>query len=267
MGIELVSGRGLEPGDRRADVEEGVVVVNRALAAKYFPGVDPVGQRIGYGGRWDRIVGVADDVAEGYLSPEPFPARYMVHEQVPSLLSWQTVVVRARAGVDPVALLEPARRALQAAQPSVAVRESTTLRRVHTTAIGPVLQVRSLVALLAGLALALGVVGVYGVVSHFVTRRRRDWGIRMALGLRPAEVAALIVRRSGTLLGAGVALGLVGFLLLSRLLTSFLYGVEAADPASLAAAVAVLGAAGLAAAALPARRAARVDPAAVLREP
>jgi putative ABC transport system permease protein len=126
--------------------------------------------------------------------------------------------------------------------------------------------VMSLLALLGGLALVLGTIGVYGVVSHFVARRRRDWGIRIALGLRPADVVRQIVGRGGVLVGAGIALGLAGFLALARLLASFLYGVGTADPLSLLAATAVLLGAGLLAAWLPARRASRIDPALVLRE-
>ncbi len=116
------------------------------------------------------------------------------------------------------------------------------------------------------LALLLGVIGVYGVVSHFVTRRKRDWGIRIALGLRPARVVRQIVGRGGALVGTGIVLGLIGFLALARLLASLLYGVGTADPIALGSATAILLAAGLLAAYLPARRASRIDPALVLRE-
>ena len=267
MGIELRTGRGLLDTDRVADVEEGAVVVNEALARKYFPGQDPLGRRIAFSPeRWDRIVGVVGNAAEAGLSAEPEPARYMVFEQVPWLLSGQSIVLRVREGMDPAAVLDPARRAIQAVAPGVAISEQTTMESVLTGAIGPALQVMTLLALLAGLALVLGAIGIYGVVSHFATRRRRDWGIKMVLGMRPALVVGQIVGRGGALIGAGLLVGLLAVFALGRLLASFLYGVGTADPLALAAAAGVLVAAGLVAASVPARRASRVDPAVILRD-
>jgi len=263
--IRLKSGRLLLDGDRDPNVAEGVVVVNEALARKYFPGRDPLGQRIQFmGRRWDRIVGVVDDVAESDLSTEPVPARYVVFEQVPWLLTRQTLVLRTRPGLDPAAILPAARRAIQAAAPAVAISDQTTMESVLAHAIGPALQVMSLLSLLAGLALVLGAIGIYGVVSHFVNRGRRDWSIRMVLGMRPATVFGQIVGRGGALIGGG--LGLVAFLVSARLLASFLHGVGTADPLALSGAAVVLVAAGLLAASVPARRASRVDPAVVLRD-
>jgi ABC-type antimicrobial peptide transport system permease subunit len=107
---------------------------------------------------------------------------------------------------------------------------------------------------------------VYGVISHFVNRRKRDWGIRVALGLTPSRVIAQVLGHGGTLVAVGVVLGVVAVFALARLLASFLYGVGAADPLALAAATAVLLAVGLLAAFVPAFRASRVNPAVVLRE-
>jgi putative ABC transport system permease protein len=266
MGIAVRSGRGLLDTDRDPAATEGAVVINDALARKYFPGEDPLGRRIAFSPRWDRIVGVVADVAESGLSPEPVPARYMAHEQVGSFLSGQTIVLRMRDGVEPAAILDSARRAIEAVAPSVAARETTTMESVLNHAIGPALQVRSLLALLSGLALTLGAIGIYGVVSHFVTRRRRDWSIRMVLGMRPAVVAGQIIGRGGALIALGLAVGLAAFLASSRLLGSFLFGVGAGDPLALFGAATVLVVAGLVAASFPARRASRVDPAVVLRD-
>lgn len=264
--IPVRSGRGLLETDRGAGTAEGAVVVNQALADKYFPGTDPVGQRIAFMDRWDRIVGVVGNVDESELSAEPVPARYMVYEQVPWLLPGQTLVIRMQEGRDPAAVLDAARRAIQEAAPTVAIQDMTTLENVFDRAIGPARQVMALLTLLGGLALALGAIGVYGVVSHFVTRRRRDWGIRLALGMRPARVLGKIVGQGGALVGTGIVLGLAAFFALARLLASFLYGVETADPLTLAGATAILLGAGLLAAYVPARRASRIDPALVLRE-
>jgi ABC-type antimicrobial peptide transport system permease subunit len=190
----------------------------------------------------------------------------MLYEQVPFLLTAQTIVLEARPGIDPTSLLDPARRAIEAAQPQVAIRDVTTMERVLTRAIGPALQVMTLLSLLSVLALALGVIGIYGVVSHYVSRRRRDWGVRLSLGMRPRRVVRQIVTRGGALVVAGIAIGLLAFAVIARLLTSLLYGVEALDPVALAGACALLLGAGLVAAWVPARRASRLDPAIVLRE-
>lgn len=267
MGVRVRSGRALLDSDR-ALTDEGVVVINQALADKYFPGTDPLGKRISFDNeRWDRIVGVVENVAEKELSGEPEPARYYLYEHVGGgLPDAHTLVVRTREGGDAAALLDAARRAVQGAAPTVAVRELTTMDAVFSEAIGPARQVMSLLALLGGLALVLGTIGVYGVVSHFVTRRKRDWGIRIALGMRPVSVVRQVVGRGGALVGVGIVLGLAGFLALARLLASFLYGVGTADPMALVGATLLLLGAGLLAAFVPARRASRIDPALVLRE-
>jgi putative ABC transport system permease protein len=265
MGIPLRSGRGFRETDR-ATGGDGVIVINQALADEYFPGVDPLGQRIALGDAWNRVIGVVGNVAEADLTGDPQPARYMLYEQVGWPGPQHSIVMRMRGGGDPAAVLNAARQAIQGAAPGVAVRRLTTMDAVFTEAIGPARQVMALLALLGALAMALGTIGVYGVVSHFVIRRRRDWAIRLALGMRPAEVVRQVIGRSGALVAAGIVLGLAGFLALARLLASFLYGVGAADPPALAGATAVLMGAGLLAAWLPARRASRIDPAGVLRE-
>ena len=267
MGIRLLSGRMLRETDRNADAEEGAVVVNQALADQFFPGMDPLGQRIAFmGERWDRVVGVVENAAEADLSPEPEPARYMTHEQVPWLLPIEAIVIRMQDERNPAAVLDAARREIQRTAPQVAIQDLTTMENVFDRAIGPARQVMSLLSLLGSLALVLGTIGVYGVVSHFVTRRKRDWGIRIALGMRPARVVRQIVGQGSALVAMGVLLGLVGFLALARLLASFLYSVGTADPVALGGAAAILVGSGLLAAYLPARRASRIDPALVLRE-
>jgi putative ABC transport system permease protein len=122
------------------------------------------------------------------------------------------------------------------------------------------------VSLLAGLALVLGAVGVYGMISHYVTRRLREYGIKLALGMAPERVIAEVLGRGLWLVGAGGVFGIVAALALTRLLGALLYGVGATDPVTLAGAVATLVVAGLLAALVPARRASRTNPAVVLRQ-
>lgn len=150
--------------------------------------------------------------------------------------------------------------------PGVAVLEATTMSRVLDAAVGPVRQVMSLLSLLTGLALTLGAVGIYGVIAHFAARRRRDWAIRMALGLRGSRVVARVVAHGVLLVAAGIGIGVLAVAGLARLLASFMYGVSALDPLTFAAAAAALLAVGLFAAFVPTLHAGMTDPAIALRE-
>lgn len=140
------------------------------------------------------------------------------------------------------------------------------MQRVFDAAMGPAGQIVTLLSLLAGLALVLGAIGVYGVISHYVTRRSRDYGIRLALGERPSRVIRQVVSRGTRLVATGSAIGIVAALYLTKVLATLLYGVDATDPLAMAGAVAVLLAVGAIAAFIPARRASRTDPAVILRE-
>ena len=141
------------------------------------------------------------------------------------------------------------------------------MRNIFDLAMGPTGQVVTLLAVLAGLALVLGAVGVYGVISQFVTRRSRDYAIRIALGQRPSRVVRQVVGRGAALVAAGGAIGIAAALVASNLLSALLYGVEGTDPIAMAGAVATLLVVGMTAAFIPARRASLTDPAAVLRQP
>jgi putative ABC transport system permease protein len=260
-------GRGFLPADR--DTTERIVVINEALADRYFAGEDPIGRLLhtGFDAGGERIVGVVENVAEGRLTDPPGPARYMLYEQVlDSILPTTTFVLRAHSPAGVPALVHAARSTLAEGAPRLAVEGVTSLRIVFDEAVGPAGQVVTLVAILAALALVLGAIGVYGMISHDVARRARDYGIRIALGLLPSLVLTQVVWRGLRLVTAGAALGIAVALVLTRLLSSLLHEVSAADPAAFAGAVLVLVAAGTLAAYIPARRASRTDPADVLRE-
>ncbi len=270
MGIELRAGRTFSTADRptsAADTAELDVVINEALARKYFAGVDPVGRYTGGGfGPPERIIGVVADAAEGILTEEAKPARYYLQDQIDWVMDGQSIVLRMERPGDEEAILDQAREAVQRVAPGVAVQEATTLESVFAKAVGPARQVVSLLTLLTALALVLGAVGVYGVVAHLVSRRMRDWSIRVALGLAPTNVIGQVVRSGAALAGAGAAIGVVAALALARLLQSLLYGVGPTDVVSLSAAALALLLVGVLAALVPAIRASRVDPALVLRE-
>jgi putative ABC transport system permease protein len=265
MGIRIRAGRDFTAAD--AIGEEPVVIINEATRHVFFGDVDPIGRMVASGtGGLARVIGVAEDAAEAGLIDGPTPARYMLLSHVPSTALQQTVVIRTRAGVDPASVFTDARTTIERVAPIVAVGSMTTMNDVFDTAVGPALQLKRLLVILGGLALLLGAIGVYGVVSHFVGKRRREWSIRMALGLRPAQLIARIVARGSLLVAAGAVIGTLASLALMRVLASFLYDVTPADSLSLMVAMATLLAAGVLAALIPAWRASRADPANVLRE-
>ena len=270
MGIRLRDGRTFDASDRPIDPDSSgamAVVVNEAFARKHFPGTSPIGRRIAGGfDATQTIVGVVADVAEAALTDGPEPSAYYLGSQAPWFGNRETFVLRTARPGDAAALLDAARRTVQRTAPALAVQETTTMARVLDRAVGPARQIMSLLTLLAGLALVLGAVGIYGVMSHFAARRKRDWAIRVALGLPASRVVTHIVRQGASLVGVGIVLGALGTAALARLLATFLFGVGTVDPLAFAAASAALLLIGLAAAFVPARRAGTVDPALVLRE-
>jgi len=267
MGVKLRDGRMFTEADRSSAGTQPAIIVNKSLVQKYFPGVNPIGRRVstGFGDSLGVVIGVVNDVAEGHLTDEAAPARYMLPETLPFVASGQGVVFRT-SGRDPATLLEEARQLVRRTIPGAGIEHVSTMQQEFATAVGPARQVMMLLAILTTLALVLGAVGVYGVISHFVNRRSRDWGVRLALGMMPSKVVRMIVMRGTALVGMGIVLGIAVFFALARLLGSLLYGVGASDPLAMASATVVLLVVGVLAAVIPGMRASRTDPAIVLRE-
>jgi predicted permease len=266
MGYRLRAGRMFDASDM-LDSTELHVLVNQALVAQYFAGENPVGKRM-YGGFGapERIIGVVGDAAEGELEPQGEPARYYLVGQVPLFGGGASLVVRTTRADGAAAVLDAARRTVQRVVPGFAIQQTTTMDRVLDDAIGPARQLMSLVAFLSGLALVLGAIGMYGVISHFVSRQERDWAIRVALGLPRAGVIRRVVGQGLTLGAIGIVAGALAAAATTRLLTSFLYGVSAVDPLAFAAASVAILLVATVAAFIPARRAGSADPMLVLRE-
>jgi hypothetical protein len=265
VGIALRRGRAITDADRR-DTER-VVVINEALAQKYFAGVDPIGRLLG--GDFDpppRVVGVVGNAAEKLLTDPAEPVRYVPLAQMPWIDEAHSLVLRTAPGLDETSLLEPARRTIARVAPGAALQETTTMGRVLDLAVGPARQVVMLLSLMTALALILGAVGVYGVIAQFAARRRRDWAIRVALGLPGSRVIGHVLRHGALLVSGGIVLGVAGAAVLTRLLSSFLYGVSAIDPIAFATGGAALLAVGTVAAFVPAWRAGMADPLIALRE-
>lgn len=265
LGIPINRGRDFLPSDREGS--EPVVVINEALTAKFFPGEDPLGKVLRtFGEAGERIVGIVGNTAEANLTDAPVPARYMLYQQVPYLYNQVSFVLRTDS-IEPASVLVDTRSAIGRESSQLAVQQMTTMKNIFDRALGPTGQVVTLVSLLAGLALVLGAVGVYGVISHYVVRRSREYGIRIALGQHPLLVVRQVVGRGAALVALGGAIGIALAIGASRLLASLLYGVQPTDPFAMAGAIAVLLTVGMLAAFVPARRASLTDPAVALRQP
>ena len=262
LGVPLVEGRDFDSHDTAAGAQ--VAIVNRTLAQRFFEGENPIGRQllVWRDERTPReIVGVVGDVKPRDLTTDAGAEIF-----VPPAQSWSTdmtLVVRTTGA--PAAFAPQVRSALQALDPAQAAFDVKTFDEIMRDAL--VQQRFSLVlfAAFAALALVLAAVGLYGVMSAAVASRTHEMGVRMALGARPAEVRTLVVRQGLALLAAGVAIGAPAAFAGGRLLGKLLYGVRAADPLTFALVIAIVGSATWISALLPARRATRVDPAAVLR--
>jgi predicted permease len=263
--VALVRGRFFTEDDD--GTKPGVAVINESLARKFFPGEDPVGQEIANdeGGRdteW-QIVGVVSDVHEGALDASIAPTEYFPLNQTGD--SSFTLVVRTRQNA--TALLPELVRMLHQIDPNLGVSdEGTLLAKIEGTQAALLHRFAAwLIGGFAGVALVLGVVGLYGVIAYSVSQRTREIGVRMALGAQRNAVYGLVMRQAGWLTVTGLTLGLVGAVGVATLMRKMLFGVAAWDAVTLVSVAAVLGAAAVAACFVPARRAASVDPVQALR--
>ena len=265
MGIPLVRGRDFTDSDR--EDQPGVVVVSDALARRFWPDKDPVGQRIKiplppteFHDQWLSVVGVAGDARYRELRVTRYDL-YMSFRQSDHVA--HHLVVRAAGDVAPVAPL--VRRAVQELAPELPAPAVTAMDHVVADALGGPRFAARLFSAFALVALLLAGLGLYGLLAWSVGRRTREIGVRVALGARPADVARLVLAEGVTLTAAGLGLGLLAALTSARVLAALLYGVEPTDGPTLAAASALLLGVALLACWVPARRALRLDPAAALR--
>jgi macrolide transport system ATP-binding/permease protein len=244
-----------------------VAIINQALARKYFPVEDPIGQKIGdtqlSPKSIKQIIGVVEDVREGPLDAEIWPTEYLPFNQSPE--TYIGIVVRT-AQV-PESVLPTLETALHQIDPDIGtVNEMTMTERINDSQASYLHRSAMwLVGAFAALALLLGVVGLYGVIAYSVSQRTREIGIRIALGAQRRDVMRHVVRQGGFLTGVGLVVGVIAALALTRFLTSLLYGVKPADPAVFTAVSAILTAVALLASYIPARRATKVDPMVALR--
>jgi len=268
LGVPLLQGRLLTPGD----TEKGpaVVVINSAMAHTYFPNENPLGKRMQLGALPEKdvptmeIVGIVGDVLQG-LGDEAKAEMYLPYRQADQLLPVFQMSVILRTAMEPLMASSALRSALAEIDPNQPLVNVRSMEQNIQTSVAQPRFRTWLIGIFAALALVLAAVGVYGVMSYSVTQRISEIGIRVTMGAQPADILRIIVGEGVRLALVGVAAGLAGALLLTRLLRTFLFGVGTSDPVTFAAVAVILTLVGAAASYFPARRATRVDPLVALR--
>ena len=268
-GIPLLRGRAFASTDRAGMAR--VVLVNESLARRLFPDQDPIGRRVAWTGEvlkfipvsgdWRTIVGIVGDTRDAGLDSEPTPTMFQPFAQ--EELFAGALIIRANGG--PAGLEAPVRRTIREMYPRQLIENVATLDQVRDATVAPRRLNALLITSFGALAMVIAVVGIAGVLAFSVSSRTNEIGIRMSLGADAARVRGMVLSEGGTLLGAGLTLGVIGALIATRLLQGLLFGVQPHDPVTLGFVTIVLAVVGVAACWLPAMRAARVDPAIALR--
>ena len=264
MGIDLIEGREFDIQDDRES--RGVVVVNEALARRYFRDEDPIGRTIdglpphlALGGflvdRFE-IVGLAEDVSYFGLAETPQPSLYLPVAQAP----FRRMSFTIRTAAEPEGVIDAVRREIVSMDPTVPIARVQTMERVLSTSVERERFSMLLLTLFAVIALLLASVGIYGVTSYSISQRTAEMGIRMAVGANPGDVVRLVMANGAKLAFWGVVVGLIGAAALSRIMASQLYTIGATDPLTFAGVALVLAVVALVATYVPALRAARIDP-------
>ena len=259
MGIPIRQGRVFTPGDTTG--QPRVVVINETMARRFFNTRDPVGRRLTVGGALRTVVGVVSDVKSSSLESDVRPQVYLPHAQWP----WGGMTVVLNTDGNPLALASAARKELKALDALLPAAKMRTMEQVVSSAASARRFNMALLAFFAVTALFLTMMGIYGVVAFLAGRRRREMGIRMALGGQPRDVLRLVLQQGMKPVAFGGVAGLIGSLVASRLVANQLYGVSPSDPLTLASIVVLLATVALLACWLPARRSARIDPMEALR--
>jgi putative ABC transport system permease protein len=264
MDIRLLQGRDFIEAD--GPDSTAVVIINEALARRFWPNESPIGQRIRRGGLdgfgpWYMILGVVSNARTFGIDSDPRPEIFIPHAQF--RLPQMTLV--ARTAGDPSQHVNAIRAQIRAVNRNIPITGVQTMEQLLSRSVAARRFTMALLSVFAGLALILAAVGIFGVMSYAVTERTREIGIRMALGARAGDVVKVIVRQGMRLALIGIVLGLAASFALAPLMQSLLFGVSPTDPVTFIVLAFLLAAVALAACHLPARRAAKVDPMVTLR--
>ncbi|HTL18487.1 MAG TPA: ABC transporter permease, partial [Patescibacteria group bacterium] len=269
LGLQVVAGRRFTPQDDQD--HPGVALVNEAFVKHYFPNETALGQRMKPsppGRIWKNkkltsfeIVGIVRDVKLAGLEAPSEPAYYLPASQAPL----QDMTLLVRTSTDPLSLVGAIRAAVLSIDPNQPISNVSTLEKIVDDSIAQRRLNMLLMGLFGGLAMLLSAVGIYGLLSHAVTQRTQELGIRMALGAQVSDVLRLVLKQGMMLALAGELIGLIGAFALTRVIRGLLFGVTPNDATTFVVVAAVLGVVALAACYLPARRATKVDPLIALR--
>jgi predicted permease len=262
MGMHIVAGRDFTPADERIEKPPHNVIVNQAFARRFFSGVDPIGRRFGNPPESNEIVGVVNDAKYRSLREPMTPTFYNIWKDQ----SDQSMQLEVRTRARPQSIVDPVRQALAALDPALPFTEIETMSdEVEGSAAGERLTA-ALASIFGALAALLAAIGIYGLLAYAVAQRRREIGIRMALGARPANIGEMIGIEALAMVVAGVTLGIAASVIIAPLVKSLLYGVAPSDSLSLASAALFVLAISAGATAIPLLDATRVDPASALRQ-
>ena len=265
MRTPFLAGRQFNEADTSESAQ--VVIINQAMAERYWPGESPIGKRISYGvtgdnqPAWVEIVGVVGNVRHVGLDADIDPEAYMPYTQA----TYRYMTIAIRTALDPEGVVAAVRSQVQALDPQQPVYDIKPMTEVIADSLARRRLSMLLIGIFAAVALLLAAVGIYGVMSYAVTERTREIGIRVALGAQVGDVMRLVVGQGMKLALIGIGAGLVAALLLTRLIESLLYKVSTTDPATFVAITLLLFAVAFVATYIPARRAMRVDPMVALR--
>ena len=263
MGIRLLRGRLFTEADRANALK--VVVINEKLAQQYFPDEDPIGKRVSQPGDqpdWREVVGVVKNVHEWGLDDEPIAEVYFPFDQMPRAA--MSLVIKT-ATLNPESLTNAVRAQVASLDKDLAVFDASTMSQIVSNRAEDSSFRAALVSLIGVLAMVLSAIGVYGVIAYSVNQRIHEIGIRLALGAYPRSVLTLILRQGLTLTLLGIGVGLVGALILTRFVSSELFGVRPTDPLTFFMVPLVLAGVATLASYIPAHRATKVDPIVALR--
>ncbi len=273
MSIPIIRGRGVSEQDTASNA--WVVVINEAMAKRYWPNQDPIGQAIKFDDSPDekprQIVGIVQDVRQFSLTMPAEPEAFVPYQQLSSRIypGWtearvhKSIVIRTHA--DPKALMQNMRRIISELAPESAIFGITTVERTVSQSATDWRFLSQVLELFAAIALLLAVIGIYGVISYSIGERRHELGLRMALGAQPGQVLGLVLRQAMVLSLIGVVIGVVGSFAATPLLAKFLYGVKPHDMPTLVLVSSLLMGVTFLASYIPARHATKIDPVGTLR--
>jgi predicted permease len=262
MGMRIVAGRDLTPADERIQKPPYSAIVNQAFAHHFFDGVDPIGRRFGNPPETNEIVGVVSDAKYRSLREPMTPTYYSVWRDQED----QSMQLEVRTRARPQSIIDQVRESLAALDPALPFTEIETMSdEVDASSAGERLTA-TLASLFGALAALLAAIGIYGLLAYAVAQRRREIGIRMALGARPADIGEMIGIEALAIVGAGIALGIGAAAIVAPLVKSLLYGVAPSDYLSLGSAALFVATIAAAATAIPLLEATRIDPSSALRQ-